>query len=403
MTGPGDGDCANSPREPSPARQDTAAGILRPLCAAVDARLGACAVRITAGRHWKARTILFILAFSLFRAFPNYNFLREPGVAGTWEHAAVKIANPAADMARLFPDASHESKLTFRLTVPWIARVLHLGTAGQLTLFAVCGVLLLLCVLTLAERATGSRTTALYLTLATACTWPGLLAFHQLLGGFYDVVALLLLLCAMLAPRPAIAAAALFAAAWTDERALLAVPFLCLFAVARSERQRCMPVLFGAGSYLGSRIWLAHAWALHTSMGGIGVAVFLRNLHIAPLGVWAGLGGSWILVVCALAILPVRRQYFQFAGLALGIALVTAIALGLEDLTRTMAYALPAVFVALRVLAKHETSDTVERIAQTTALVCVLLPTWFVQSGDATWILPLPVQLIRLLVYPRLG
>jgi hypothetical protein len=45
----------------------------------------------------------------------------------------------------------------------------------------------------------------------------------------------------------------------------------------------------------------------------------------------------------------------------------------------------------------------VERIAQANALVCVLLPTWFVQSGDATWILPLPLQLIRLLVYPRLG
>jgi hypothetical protein len=68
-----------------------------------------------------------------------------------------------------------------------------------------------------------------------------------------------------------------------------------------------------------------------------------------------------------------------------------------------MAYALPAVFVALQVLAKNETPGTVERIAKATALVCALLPTWFVQSGNATWILPLPVQLFRLFVYPRFG
>jgi len=389
--------------EPSPAKQQPAAGVLRPLCAGVDARLGAFASRLTAGPHWKAKTLLFVLSFSLFRAFPNYAFLQAPGVADTWTHAAIKIADPAADMARLFPADSHESKLTFRLTVPLMARVLHLGTAGHLALFAVGGVLLLLCVLTLAEMVTDSRTVALYLTLATACTWPGLLAFHQLLGGFYDVVALLLLLFAMAARRPAVAAAALFAAAWTDERALLTVPLLCLFALAQSGRPRCIAVLFGAAAYLGSRIWLANAWALHTTMGGASLAVFLKNLHIAPLGVWAGLGGSWILIVCALAILAARRRYLECAGLTLAIALVTALALGVEDLTRSMAYALPAVFVALHLLAKNETPGTVERIAQTSALVCALLPTWFVQSGDATRILPFPLQLMRLLVHPRLG
>ena len=389
--------------EPLPAKQTPAASVLRPLATAVYARLDALAVRFTAGTHWKTRAMLLVLAFSLFRAFPNYNFLRAPGVAGTWEHAAVKIADPAADMALLFPDTSHESKLTFRLTVPLVARVLHLGTTGQLALFAVSGVLLLLSVLNLAERVTGSRSVALFLTLATACTWPGLLAFHQLLGGFYDAVALWLLLLAMAARRPPVAAAALLAAAWADERALVAAPLLCLFAVARSERSHCFAVLAGSVTYVASRIWLAHVWALHTTMGGVGIAPFLRNLHIAPLGVWAGLGGSWILVACALTILAARRRHLEFSALLLGIGLVTASALVVEDLTRSMAYALPAVLVALNVLAKYETPRTVARIVQTTALVCVLVPTWFVQSGDATWMLPLPLQLLRLLLYPRLG
>ena len=383
--------------------EDAAGGLLRAAGEAVRRGVDSFALRLTAGTQWKAKTILFVLVFSLFRAFPNYNFLRAPGVAESWEHAAMKSGNLAADMSRLFPDASHESKLTFRLTVPLIARALHLGTAGQLAFFAICGVLLLGCVLTLAERITGARTVAFYVTLATACTWPGILAFHQLLGGFYDVVALLLLLYAMMARQPAVAGAALFAAAWTDERALLAVPLLCLFGFMRSERSRSIAFLLGTAAYVGSRMWLAQAWALHTTMGGMGLSVFLRNLHIAPLGVWAGLGGSWILVVCALAILAAGRRYWEFAGLLFGIALVTASALAVEDLTRSMTYTLPAVFVALYVLAKYEGTEVVERIALVAMLVCVLLPTWFVQSGDATWMLPFPFQAIRLLVYPRLG
>jgi hypothetical protein len=389
--------------ESSPAEQKPAAGVLGPLCAAVDARLGVFAVRLTTGPRWKARALLFVLSFSLFRAFPNYNVLRQPEVVNTWKEVAIKIAHPATDMVRLFPADSHEAKLNFRLTVPLIAHVFHLGTAGQLALFAVCGALLLLCALTLAERATGSRTVALYVTLAIACTWPGVLAFHQLQGGFYDAVALLLLLFAMAARRPAVAGAALFAAAWTDERALLVAPLVCLFALAQSERSRCAAVLLGVAAYLAGRIWLAHAWALHTTMAGVGIPIFLRDLHMAPLGLWAGLTGTWIVIVCALAILAARRRYFEFAGLAFGVALLTACALGLEDQARTMAYALPAVFVALQVLAKNETPGTVERIAKATALVCALLPTWFVQSGNATWILPLPVQLFRLFVYPRFG
>ena len=84
--------------------------VLGSLCAAASKRLGGFASRITTGTHWKARATVFVLVFSLFRAFPNYNFLRAPGVADTWEHAAVKAANPAADMARLFPDTVARSE-----------------------------------------------------------------------------------------------------------------------------------------------------------------------------------------------------------------------------------------------------------------------------------------------------
>ena len=150
------------------------------------ARVRSSAERIIAGPHWKLRATVVVLAFGLFRAFPNYNFLRDAGAQQTWRDAAIKIQHPAADMVRLFPPASHEAKLTFRLTGPLLARVLHLDRTAMLVLFWLCGVVILYLALDLAHRITRSRIAALWVCVAFACIWPGMLAFHQLLGGFYD-------------------------------------------------------------------------------------------------------------------------------------------------------------------------------------------------------------------------
>ncbi len=37
------------------------------------------------------------------------------------------------------------------------------------------------------------------------------------------------------------------------------------------------------------------------------------------------------------------------------------------------------------------------------ALLSVLVPTYWTQSGAATWLLPSVLQLMRLALYPRLG
>ncbi len=377
---------------------------LSQLAEAVDHSLRRLAGWAVSGKRWKAKALLLVLAFCLFRAFPNYHFLQEPGVAASWRNAAIKSAQPQADMARLFPRDSHEAKLTFRLTVPLLARLLPLPTTGLLLLFAACGVLSLYQILLVAFRVTGSRASALWLCLAAGCTWPGALPFHQLLGGFYDAVALCLLLAAMSVEIPIVAGLCIFAAAWTDERALLAAALVFLFELARANRRaKALAIVLGTVAYAATRLYFAAQYSLHTAWEGTGLSVFLAHVNVAPLGLWSGLGGGWLLVVAALAILLWRGHRALASALLLTLAAITAAALCVDDTTRSMAYALPALLLAATVVAKSEGARATERLARIAALVCILTPTLFVQSGSLTWLLPFPVQLIRWLLYPRLG
>ncbi|HEY1497329.1 MAG TPA: hypothetical protein VGF49_22385 [Candidatus Solibacter sp.] len=346
--------------------------------------------------------MLLVLAFSLFRAFPNYNFLRETENQRTWRDAAIKGQELTADMARRFPPASHEAKLNFRIAVPLLARALHLGRDGMLALFALCGVFTLYLTVDLSQRITQSRITAAAVCLGVACVWPGVLAFHQLLGGFYDAVALCLVLAAMWAPAP-LAAVALFVAAWTDERALLAGLLVVVYAALRREPARVIAIVAGGGVHAATRFWFANAYSLHTAFDGVGLAIFLKEFNIAPLGIWTGLGGCWLLVAAGMWVLLVRRRFAAALAFALALCVVIGAALVVEDVTRSMAYTLPAVFVGLIALVESEPPVAIERLASASAFICVLVPTYFTQSGNATWLLPSVFQAIRLALYPRLG
>ncbi len=339
---------------------------------------------------------MIVLGVCLLHAFPNYEYLRHPEVVATWRNAAIKWQNPFADMTRLFPRASHEAKLNFRLTVPLLAKVLHLGTGGLLALFAACGIVSLYAVLAAGYRLTGSRIAALWLCLSVGCAWPGALPFHQLLGGFYDAVAICLVLLAMTVRSSPLAGLLAFAAAWTDERALLALALVFLL-------ERNSALLAGILGYGVARWYCAAAYGLGTAWDGTGMSVLLKHFNVIPLGIWSGLSGGWLVVVCGLTTLVVRRKWGMTAAMGLALGAAIASALCVEDVTRSMSYAVPAVLLGAGLVAMNETEETTERLAMTAALISVLTPMFFVQTDAMTWMLPLPLQAIRLILYPRFG
>jgi hypothetical protein len=72
----------------------------------------------------------------------------------------------------------------------------------MLMFFAIAGIVLLYAVLHLAHEAgQGSRRVALFMCLSLASVWPGVMAFHELRGGYYDALALCLLMLGLVARR----------------------------------------------------------------------------------------------------------------------------------------------------------------------------------------------------------
>jgi hypothetical protein len=78
------------------------------------------------------------------------------------------------------------------------------------------------------------------------------------------------------------------------------------------------------------------------------------------------------------------------------LGLLMASAAAITDVTRTMSYGLPAVFLAISLLARGEPVGRLEKLALLSAAISFATPTYYVQgSSGFWWIYPLPIQLVR--------
>ncbi|HTW66837.1 MAG TPA: hypothetical protein VME17_19590 [Bryobacteraceae bacterium] len=366
-------------------------------------RFGGGIDRLVAGPYWKLRALCAVVALALFRAFPNYDVLDTNFFQTKWRDVQVKFDHPLIDMSRIFSAGSHESKLTFRLTVPVLAHVLHLHEVGLLIVFAIAGVALLYLVLKMAFALTGNKRVALLVCLATACAWPGEAAFQELRGGYYDALALCLLLGACAARSSLLVGALVFLAAWTDERALLAASFVFLLYVYESTGDirswlagKPAAVIVGAAAYLASRESLTVAQSYTLATSGVGFAVLARQVNVIPIAIWSGLAGCWILVCFgALALFRQRRYFFSWVFCAAMAGMIVA-SLAVVDVTRSMAYCLPALLVTLAALGKSENVKRLEKLAAISAAISFLVPTFYLEGSTGLWLLyPLPIQIAR--------
>jgi hypothetical protein len=359
--------------------------------------------RLLSGPSWKWKALFAVLAISLFRAFPNYDALGTYFFEAKWRDAQVKFDHPLIDTSRIFPAGSHESNLTFRLTVPILARVFHLHEAGLLVLFGLVGVVLLYLVLKVAFTLTASKRVAFFVCLTTACTWPGAAAFQELRGGYYDALALCLLVSACATSSSLLTATFLFLAAWTDERALIASMFVFLLyayqdigGIRRFLVGKPTAVVVAAAAYVGTRAYLTSTHSYLHAASGIGFSILSQQINVIPLAIWTGLGGSWILVCLGLLALFLKKRYLAAAGFSAALVGVVVASLAVADVTRSMAYCLPAVFVGLAALSSSEGIKQIEQLAAIGAAISVLVPTYYLEGNAGLWWLyPLPMQIAR--------
>jgi len=373
-------------------------------------RIHALAERIVSGRFATVRIALWALALGLvFTTFPNYpKLLWDKEFEKTrccWNAVLEKRDNLFLDLNKVYWAGSHNSSATFRLTVPLIAKLLGLGKLGVFVFQSVCGVLLLWVVARIVLKITSDLVASLFVTCGVASTWAGTTSFIEL-RGLFDGEALLFLSCAVLFEGPWLVGLFVFLGAWTDERALTASCLVYLYHVYRRQRQGsnwrasycgATPIaVVGAWvGYLVLRFAMARYYHMTTNTVTVGLRFVFINANNLPIGSWTALEGGWLLAFAAMVILAQKRRIVFLILYILAISIVLIVSMSVFDITRSMAYALPAVFIAIEVLREFESGPDLRALCAVSSAVSILWPNYYAQfRHEIYWNVPLPVRVL---------
>jgi len=305
----------------------------------------------------------------------------------------VPVKEMAAQMhENYFGLISHLEKTSYRIFVPLVAHTLGFSPTAALVLQQILACFFLLLTLSVAREILRDNLSALLAAMMVAVSFPGQWGFDDFL--FFDGYAYFLIALAVWTTSPLVLAAAVLAGGLTDERVIIAAPLIYLWISVRHGmkssdlsaknilRPRAGHIGLMAGVILfgGVRLLLAHKWgAFYEASLVCQWDIAKNNTLFLPAAILTGLKGGIVIIGLALALLLASCRYFllSLACLCVIPSLLATIMVG--DLTRSLFYAFPAIFIALAVIA-HQcgTNDARRRVTFYALLGSALFPTCWV-------------------------
>jgi len=337
-------------------------------------------------KRWEWRVALVALVFTLLLHPPVLG----ENAGGNWDYIEMQARHPLDPPSA--PVTSHGAKLAFRLVPVLLVR---LGVTFELWLIiqACLGLAVFAMLARFAYRHLGDRVLAAGFVFAVAATYVGgQYVFDD--HAYFDTLAVAALVAALVAPRYSLQAGALLVAMWTDERAVLATIAVLAYAALLRDRRRALVVGATAATYAVGRLVLGARYGLNTPAGPDWVDLAVDGLHVSVPGLLLALKGLWVFPAIGFVTLVRQGRSITAALLAGALGLSCAGALAVLDVTRSAAYALPAVLVGLAALASQARALQ-RRVVGVSLGACLLLPTFFLIVADWAWILPLPLQVAR--------
>lgn len=357
------------------------------------------------GRYWLLYAVLISFFLSVLVAFPEKDQFY-PTSNGEFMGVMKKAETPFTQIN--FAPGSHSSKLSFRMTVPVIIHVFHFNILAVKITEVVFGLLLFYLTGKLIYRAASNRVFAFWAVLAVGQIWAGMTAFIET-RGMFDGIAIVFLLLALFFEKPFAIGILTFTASFTDERALVASIFVLAYHMNMSVDMRdfkglpkalfapkCAAVLLAWALYLISRLVLSVKFGLQTDTGGVGLDLFVSQiLNFFP-GLWSGLEGFWLIPALALLELFRRKQYTFTILYFAGLSMVAVTAMSVIDITRSMAYLYPAVFIGFKILSGVKSDRFLRNMLFATLLISFLWPCYYF-VGETDCLLWEPSLLVRII------
>lgn len=351
------------------------------------------------GKHWALKIMFISLFLSLLLAFPSYEIMGQQLSKGRSQDLALQIQDLV-----LFWRNGQASNRMFRITVPVIAKLLGLNLIGTYILQFVSGVLIFLLTALIIERETKSRLISFFVTVLVGAIYAGISGFVET-RLYFDSVALLFLLGAMFFRNPFMIGSFSLLAGFTDERAVVAAGFVFIWWAIQAKsnkpeikaffNKQSIAVVISVLIYLMIRMLIMRSFNVISYTELQNEFRLFDQINNGPMGIWTGLEGGWLIVGLALVTLLVKKRWVTLlAVLIIGLTQII-VALSVVDITRSMAYLLPLLFLSVAILNK-ETNDDYVNLSFYSALISLCLLTYYAGGKSSVWLYyPFPVQVIR--------
>ena len=353
---------------------------------------------LAAKKSWILVSSLLLTAIALFFAFPSYNDI-DPRA---WEPFFQKAATPFQNSP--YPADAHINQLTFRLYMPLLVHYTHLRITGLMILYGLIGIANFYLVLRITNSIFNDRRTALLIGLCAAFIYFGKCSFTEIRGEMFDGVAMFFLLLALYTRSALLTGLFIFLASWTDERGLIASCLVWLFIIINQQDKSFIKRFFSPSvlfiyiawvAYFAGRYFLTAHYGMHA---GNGPALWALSFEMnnMPIGIWSALEGLWILVIYSWVLLYKDKQYPELFLYLLFTATILFISFCVWDITRSVMYLFPAVFISLKVIKDRLDAAVFNRLLLYALALCFVYPAYY--SGGKNqiwWTYPLPLQLIR--------
>lgn len=316
-------------------------------------------------------------------------FLKEQTPFG-WEVVMQKSQNLTSNLEQLSPGL-WLSKKVFRLTIPVFIRLLNLSPAIVVLCQIAAGYLTYVLSYKLSFRILKDPVQATFLTAGITFIYFGRAAYFEYDYCWFDAFSYMFILLAMLNTRPAIVFLFSSMAAWNDERGFIAISIVLLFHLFSTQNDSKLrflrsikpnptvwAVFFAGLLYICVRWFLSSQFDMHTPTNGANFQVFTRTYYYLLIGNLTFFEGFWVLILTLLALMIFRKDYLRFILVISPFFIIMVVSFCVSDITRSGAFAVPLVFIALDYLKHSLSPSTMRNLLLFCLMISFLIPSIFV-------------------------